>query len=175
MVQEQFEVDERYVWQLVEYFENVGVYEVRMVNRGGERGGYFGWGGGLVFCGRQQIGLCLSQDEWEYSFFDDDFFVIKEQLKKGFLEMQIKVNMWFMDFKKKIDEYFDEQEEECWWVEGSVGSSSNLFVGGRFIRDQNQMWRSVDYDWYDVDLELLSDDFVGMKFYSDGSKFILWD
>ncbi len=39
---------------------------------------------------------------------------------------------------------------------------------GRPTRDQTR--RSADYDRYDADPELLSDDFAGMKFHADGSK-----
>ncbi|KAK4678578.1 ubiquitin-binding protein cue5 [Podospora pseudoanserina] len=167
--QEQLEADERYARQLAEHFENVGAYEARTANRGGERGGNPGRGGGPVPRGRQQTGLRPSQDEREHSFLDDDLPVIKEQLKKGFLETQTKVNTWFTDFKKKIDEHFDEQEEERRRAEGSAGSSSNPLAGGRPTRDQNQTRRSADYDRYDADPELLSDDFAGMKFHSDGT------
>ncbi|KAK0674706.1 hypothetical protein QBC41DRAFT_213084 [Cercophora samala] len=166
--QEQLEADERYARQLAEHFENVGAYEARTANRG-ERGSYPGQGrggGGPAPRGRQQTGLRPSQDEREHSFLDDDLPVIKEQLKKGFLETQTKVNTWFTDFKKKIDEHFDEQEEERRRAEGS---NTNPLAGGRPTRDQNQTRRSADYDRYDADPELLSDDFAGMKFRSDGT------
>ncbi|KAK7204454.1 hypothetical protein BZA70DRAFT_296226 [Myxozyma melibiosi] len=39
----------------------------------------------------------------EYSFFDDDLPIIKENLTRGFQETRSKVNEWVANFKKKID------------------------------------------------------------------------
>ncbi|KAK3989832.1 hypothetical protein QBC44DRAFT_78566 [Cladorrhinum sp. PSN332] len=154
----QLEADERYARQLAEHFENVGAYEARTANRGS--------GGAPPPRGRQQTGLRppSSDDEPEHSFIDDDLPVIKETLRKGFLETQTKVNSWFTDIKKKINETLDEQDDDP----RAQGSSSFM---GRPTRDQGQgqARRSADYDRYDADPELLSDDFAGMKFRNDGT------
>ncbi|KAK4042271.1 hypothetical protein C8A01DRAFT_44660 [Parachaetomium inaequale] len=151
--QSQLEADELYARQLAEHYENVGAYEARTSNRGqhGPRG-------------RQQTGLRPEDDPYdrEHSFIDDDLPVIKESLRKGFVETQSKVNTWFTNLKKKIDEQFDEEDERNNAQQG--GSSS---FTGRPTRDQTR--RSADYDRYDADPELLSDDFAGMKFHSDGT------
>ncbi|KAK4189979.1 hypothetical protein QBC35DRAFT_491646 [Podospora australis] len=161
--QEQLEADERYARQLAEHFENVGSYEARTSNRGNGGGR-----GAPMPRGRQQTGLNpQTQEEREHSFLDDDLPVIKETLQKKFVETQSKVNTWFTDFKKKIDEHFDEQEEERQRQE-QQGASSSSFMG-RPTRDQAQVRRSADYDRYDADPQLLSDDFAGMKFHSDGT------
>lgn len=148
----QLEADEEYARRLAEHYENVGAYEARTSNRapGMPRG-------------RQQTGLKPNElyDDREHSFLDDDLPVIKESLRKGFVETQSKVNEWFTTLKKKFDEGLLEDEDE----RRAQGSSSFI---GRPTRDQTR--RSADYDRYDADPELLSDDFAGMKFRSDGSK-----
>ncbi|AEO71379.1 uncharacterized protein THITE_2123662 [Thermothielavioides terrestris NRRL 8126] len=149
----QLEADERYARQLAEHYESVGAYEARTANRDYR-------GGGRVPRGRQQTGLSPADDgEREHSFIDDDLPVIKESLRKGFMETQAKVNTWFTNLKKKIDEQFDDEDERP-----DQGRSSFM---GRPTR--NQARRSADYDRYDADPELLSDDFAGMKFHSDGT------
>ena len=151
--QSQLEADEEYARRLAEHYDSVGAYEHRTANTrnyGASRGG------------QQATGLRPDQlhDDREHSFLDDDLPVIKESLLKGFAETQTKVNSWVTALKKKIDEQFDEDDERN-------GQGSNSFIG-RPTRDQSR--RSADYDRYDNDPELLSDDFAGMKFNSDGSK-----
>jgi len=151
--QSQLEADEEYARRLAEHYENVGTYEARTANNrdpGAPRG-------------RQQTGLSPNapDDDREHSFLDDDLPVIKESLRKGFVETQSKVNTWFTQLKKKLDEQFDEDDDT------RQGQGSSSFMG-RPTRDQTR--RSADYDRYDADPELLSDDFAGMKFNSDGSK-----
>ena len=160
--QSQLEADELYARQLAEHYENVGSYEARTSNQhraGGGRGG-----AGAMPRGRQQTGLGPQDDPYdrEHSFIDDDLPVIRESLRKGFVETQSKVNTWFTNLKKKIDEQFDEEDEQ-----NRQQGTNNAFLG-RPTREQAR--RSADYDRYDADPELLSDDFAGMKFHSDGSK-----
>ena len=159
--QSQLEADELYARQLAEHYENVGAYEARTSNRSHPSGGR---GRGEIPRGRQQTGLGPHDDpdDREHSFLDDDLPVIKESLRKGFVETQSKVNTWFTNLKKKIDEQFDEEDEHH-----RQNQASNAFLG-RPTREQAR--RSADYDRYDADPELLSDDFAGMKFHSDGSK-----
>ncbi|KAK1761324.1 CUE domain-containing protein 5 [Echria macrotheca] len=146
----QLEADEEYARRLAEHYENVGAYEERTSNNRGP---------GIR--GRQQTGLNPNRlyDDREHSFLDDDLPVIKESLRKGFVETQSKFNTWFTNIKKKVEEQFDEDDERH-------GQSSNPLMG-RPTRDQTR--RSADYDRYDADPELLSDDFAGMKFNSDGT------
>ncbi|KAK3387059.1 hypothetical protein B0H63DRAFT_469027 [Podospora didyma] len=150
--QAQLEADERYARQLAEHFDNVGQYEARTANNmrtGAPRA-------------RQQQPPPRRSDEndREHSFLDDDLPVIKEGLRKGFVETQTKFNTWFTTLKKKIDETFDEQDEQ------RQGQGSSSFIG-RPTRDQSR--RSAEYDRYDADPELLSDDFAGMQFNNDGT------
>ena len=153
---DQLEADEMYARRLAEQYENSGAYEARTSSRGS--------GGGGMPRGRQQTGLKPNElyDDREHSFLDDDLPVIKESLKKGFMETQTKVNSWFNNLKKKIDEQFDEGDEA---QQGGQGAAA---FAGRPTRNQSR--RSAEYDRYDADPEVLSDDFGGLKFNSDGSK-----
>lgn len=155
--QSQLEADEAYARRLAEHYESAA-YEARTSNRRdlpGSRPGRPGGRGG-------QTGLKPNElyDDREHSFIDDDLPVIQEQLKKGFQETQVKVNSWFKDLKKKFDEQFDE------------GGSSSQQGGQRFGGNGSgeSARRSRDYERYDADPEMLSDDFAGMKFHGDGSK-----
>lgn len=159
--QSQLEADEAYARQLAQHYESQSAtYEARTANRGP----------GNPPRRRQQTGLNPNElhDDRDHSFIDDDLPVIQEQLKKGFQETQTKVNTWFKDIKKKFDEQFDENEAQ---------SSSQQQHGGRgpFAGrgSGESSRRSRDYERYDADPELLSDDFAGMKFHSDGSKYKL--
>lgn len=155
--QSQLEADEAYARQLAQHYENQSAaYEARTANRGPANQPRQ----------RQQTGLKPNElyDDREHSFIDDDLPVIQEQLKKGFQETQTKVNSWFKDIKKKFDEQFDENEGSSSHQQGGRGP----FMG-RGSGESSR--RSRDYERYDADPELLSDDFAGMKFRSDGSKY----
>ncbi|EWG50386.1 hypothetical protein FVEG_09625 [Fusarium verticillioides 7600] len=138
----QLEADELYARQLAEHYDNVGAYESRTANRGQRQGQR----------GRDEWG-----DDREHSFIDDDLPVIRENLRKGFFETQEKVNGWITNIKKKIEENFDESEEQT------------QRQGEPFRRPGESSRRSGDYDRYDADPQVLSDDFAGMKFSSDGT------
>ena len=154
--QSQLEADEIYARQLAQHYENVGAYESRTSNRGPA----------YPPRPRQQTGLKPNElyDDREHSFIDDDLPVIQENIKKGFIETQTKVNSWFTNLKKKFDEQFDEEE-------GTQHRPSGPFAG-RQSADSTR--RSRDYERYDADPELLSDDFAGMKFHGDGSESMLY-
>lgn len=151
----QLDADEAYARQLAQHYENQSAaYEARTANRGP----------GSTHQ-RQQTGLKPNElyDDRDHSFLDDDLPVIQEQLKKGFQETQVKVNSWFKDLKKKFDEQFDEEGEPSTQQQAGRGHSTGRGSGDSSLR-------SRDYERYDADPELLSDDFAGMKFHSDGSK-----
>lgn len=151
--QSQLEADEEYARQLAQQYENVGSYEARTSSRSAP--------GGYSSRPRQETGLKPNEMyDKEHSFLDDDLPVIKENLRKGFLETQTKVNSWFNNLKKRIDEEFTEEDDER--------RQQRTQMGPRQGGDRNR--RSGDYDRYDADPELLSDDFAGMRFHQDGSK-----
>ncbi|EAW07905.1 CUE domain-containing protein [Aspergillus clavatus NRRL 1] len=96
-------------------------------------------------------------EEREYSFFDDDLPVIRENLRKGFLETQSKVNSWVQNLKKRID---GEDLEE----ESSSGRGYGETQGYNRPRRSGDMGRrSGDRERYDADPQLLSDDFSALE------------
>lgn len=152
----QLEADELYARQLAEHWENVGAYEQRTSNRG--------QGGARS---RQQPGQGQGQgDEREHNFFEDDLPVIQEKLKQGFVETQGRFNSWFGTMKKRFDEEFAENDDDQ--VRTRPGQGHEQFPGPRPGQASR---RSGDYERYDADPQVLSDDFAGMRFNPDGSRF----
>lgn len=151
----QVEADELYARQLAEHYDNAA-YEARTQNRDGEQPHR-----------RQATGLKPNEMyDREHSFVDDDLPVIKENLRKGFLETQTKVNSWFNQLKKRIDGEYDSEEDES-------QSSRHNQPGSSSRRSAEAGRRSTDYDRYDADPHVLSDDFAGVKLNPDGSKSIM--
>lgn len=138
----QLEADELYARQLAEHYDNVGAYEARASNRPR----------------RTRQPQRLDEEDREHSFFDDNLPVIRENLRKGFLETQTKVNGWIENLRKKIEENFDESEE----AGQRPGQSSR--------RSGEASRRSGDYERYDADPQVFSDDFAGIKLSTDGCK-----
>ncbi|GME24514.1 Cue domain-containing protein [Neofusicoccum parvum] len=107
-----------------------------------------------------------SEEDREHSFFDDDLPVIQENIKKGFLETQSKVNNWVTGFMKKLD---GEDEDET--RPGQSGSSQNRrqnFGPSQSdqlygIRRSAEGRRSADRERYDSDPRVLGDDFSGLE------------
>jgi hypothetical protein len=149
----QVEADELYARQLAEHYDNVGAYESRTSNRNDGQRARQGPQGG------QRGQHDWNEDDREHSFLDDDLPVIRDNLRKGFQETQTKVNGWIDFMKKKIEENFDESEEQ------------HQRQGEPFRRSGEASRRSGDYERYDADPEVLSDDFAGMKFSADGSRY----
>lgn len=162
--QSQLEADELYARQLAQHYENVGAYEDRTSHRPA----------------RQQTGLDPSRNyhgrddssrEPERNFMDDELPVIRENLRKGFQETQKTVNTWFQTIKKRIDEEFSDEPQQQTQQGVGRGQSSQAgygqYRGGRANADASR--RSGDYERYDADPQVLSDDFAGMKFNNDGT------
>lgn len=133
----QLEADELYARQLAEHYDNVGNYEARTSNR------------------QQPRHRADAAEEREYSFMEDDLPVIRDNLRQGFKETQTTVNSWINTLKKRIEENFDESEDQQHHGQ----------------RPGEPSRRSGDYD---ADPQVLSDDFAGMRFGADGSKFMRW-
>lgn len=147
----QLEADEQYARQLAEHYGGHGEDATRATSRGI---------GGQPR--RQQTGMRPNEEEDNRTFFDDDLPIIKENLKKGFLETQSKVNGWITNLRKKID-----GEDEDGSPQGyNAGGSSNQYRGRR-SGDGRQ---SGDYGRYDADPQVLSDDFAGIQLNPDGSE-----
>ena len=85
----------------------------------------------------------------------DDLPVIRENLRKGFLETQSKVNSWVANFKKKLDgDETDEQSHE---------DHEQPSPYGRPRRSGDMGRRSGDRERYDADPQLISDDFSALE------------
>lgn len=147
----QLEADERYARQLAEHYDNVGAYEGRTSSRGQAPR-------------RQATGLKPNEMyDREHSFLDDDLPVIRDNLRKGFQETQKTVNTWFTSIKKKIDDAMDEEAEE----HERARQQDRM---GTYTQKGETSRRSNDYDRYDADPQVLSDDFAGIRLHPDGSK-----
>ncbi|CAI4218197.1 unnamed protein product [Parascedosporium putredinis] len=84
----------------------------------------------------------------------------------GFFETQTKVNSWITNFKKKIDDAFEEEEAER-QKQQQQQQQQHLAYGRRPGESSR---RSGDYDRYDADPQLITDDFAGMKLAADGTS-----
>ncbi|KAH8687817.1 hypothetical protein BGZ60DRAFT_425676 [Tricladium varicosporioides] len=151
--QSQLEADEQYARQLAEHYGGVGSYGPRTTSRGNPQA-------------RQQTNLKPNEMyEEEHSFIDDDLPIIKENLRKGFLETQSKVNSWITNLKKKIDGDDDEGGPSHTQGYGNSGTQYSR-TGSRRSGDGRQ---SGDYGRYDADPHVLGDDFAGIQLNDDGS------
>jgi hypothetical protein len=97
-------------------------------------------------------------DDREHSFFDDDLPVIRENIRKGFLETQSKVNTWVQNFKKKLDGEDDEPRPAEGYTHGYAESQTY----NRPRRSADLSRRSGDRERYDADPQLLGDDFSAL-------------
>ncbi|KAI1275788.1 hypothetical protein F5Y07DRAFT_400098 [Xylaria sp. FL0933] len=148
----QMEADELYARQLADHYDNAGAYEARTMNRGPGTQNR-----------RQATGLKPNEMyDREHNFIDDDLPVITENIRKGFLETQTKVNSWFTNLKKKIDGEYDSDEDE-------TQPSKHRPHGGPGRRSGEGSRQSTDYHRYDADPQVLSDDFSGMRLNPDGT------
>ena len=86
-------------------------------------------------------------EDRERSFIDDDLPVIRDNIRKGFLETQSKFNSFITNLKKKIDDE-DEDVPPPPPPRRPTGSA-----GGR---------RSGDHARYDADPQVLGDDFTAL-------------
>ena len=99
----------------------------------------------------------------------DDLPVIRENLRKGFLETQSKVNSWVTNFKKRLDG--DDEEEQS-----SSQDHEQPASYGRPRRSADMARRSGDRERYDADPQVLGDDFSALELRdSEGSySFPAW-
>ncbi|OCK78043.1 hypothetical protein K432DRAFT_418238 [Lepidopterella palustris CBS 459.81] len=122
---------------------------------------------------RQDTGLKPNElyGDKEHSFFDDDLPVIKENVRKGFIETQSKVNKWITDFRKKLD---GDEEEEGDVAQPSSSrpsrqnygpSQSDQLYGIRKSAEHTR--RSGDRERYDADNRVLGDDFEALELRDD--------
>ena len=156
----QLEADELYARQLAQHYENVGAYEARTANTPPRQ---------TRRQPQQQqqqqrpMQTGTGEEDREYSFMDDELPVIRENLKKGFAETQTKVFGLIQQFKKKIDETFEEGEGSG---RQNAGAQAGLWGGQGGSGSVGR--RSNDHDRYDADPLVLGDDFSGITL-NDGT------
>ncbi|KAF2202249.1 hypothetical protein GQ43DRAFT_316349 [Delitschia confertaspora ATCC 74209] len=121
---------------------------------------------------RKETGLKPNElyDDREHSFFDDDLPIIKENVRKGFLETQSKVNKWITDFKRKIDGDDDDDDyatsSHLQQQRRDYGpSQSDQLYGIR--KSSEQARRSADRERYDTDNRMLGDDFEALELHDN--------
>lgn len=90
----------------------------------------------------------------------DDLPVIRDNIKKGFLETQSTVNKWVNSLKKKIDGE-DEDGFSGRPAPAAQGYVPQQQYGGR--RSSELGRRSADQERYDADPQVLGDDFTGLQ------------
>lgn len=101
----------------------------------------------------------------------DDLPVIRENVMKGFLDTQNKVNKWITDFKKRIDGDEDDPYRGPPRMDSpprrqNFGSSQSEQMYG--IRKSADMGRkSTDKERYDADPHVLGDDFTALELRDD--------
>jgi CUE domain len=103
------------------------------------------------------------EEEREYSFLDDDLPLIRENIRKGFLETQSTVNKWVTNFKKKLDGDDDESftGQPARPAQGVQAGSQGYTNYGR--RSSEMARRSADRERYDADPQVLGDDFSTLE------------
>lgn len=106
------------------------------------------------------------EDKDRPSFFDEDLPVIKENIKKGFIETQTKVTGWFNEFKKRIDGESPETSPPA----SARTSAQYSRAGSR--GQQRGGYDTTTRPSYDADPKVLSDDFTHLKM-APGSECML--
>ncbi|KAL9104675.1 MAG: hypothetical protein Q9163_000418 [Psora crenata] len=100
------------------------------------------------------------EEDRGHSFIDDDLPLIRENIKKGFLETQSTVNKWVANLKKKIDGEDDDDFDQRPAPTVQGYASQNQYDGRRSSEFGR---RSADRERYDADPQLLGDDFAGLE------------
>ena len=91
----------------------------------------------------------------------DDLPVIRDNIKKGFLETQTRMNSFFTTIKKKFEESSDDEEPP----------PPPPRKGQQYGRGSTEYGRkSADHDRYDADPELIGDDFTGLRLHDEEAR-----
>ena len=90
--------------------------------------------------------------------------VIRDNIKKGFLETQSKVNSWVTNLRKKIDGDDDDDDDgyQGHPVQPRTGNSARPPPQQYGRRSGDIERRSVDRDRYDADPQVFGDDFTNL-------------
>ncbi|KAF3480279.1 CUE domain-containing protein 5 [Arthroderma uncinatum] len=150
--QSQLEDDERYARQLAEHYS------------GSDRQRGFPqspWEHGPA-SGQRGTGLKPNElYDREHSFIDDDLPIIKENIRKGFLETQSRVNTWVENFKKRLDGEESDEDAQHGHRQRQYTNAHN--DQGYPNRRSTEHRRSVDRERYDADPHVLGDDFSSLE------------
>jgi len=90
----------------------------------------------------------------------DDLPVIRDNIRKGFLETQSKVNSWVQNFRKRLDGDEDDDQPTS---DGYPQSPGETPTYGRARRSGDSVRRSGDRERYDADPQVLGDDFSALE------------
>lgn len=99
----------------------------------------------------------------------DDLPVIRDNIKKGFLETQSTVNKWVNSLKKKIDGE-DEDDFQGRPAQPAQGNAQQRQYSGRTSSEFGR--RSADRERYDADPKVLGDDFTGLELRDSEGMFL---
>ncbi|MCJ1415845.1 ubiquitin-binding protein cue5 [Xylographa parallela] len=161
--QSQLEADEQYARQLAEHYNGTETYGGPPRSSSRDQRARHG--------ARSNRDTSLKpneiyDDDREHSFIDDDLPVIRDNIRKGFIETQSKVNSFINSLKKRID---GEDEEGSFRppARTATGYSSGQIqqYGGRRSGDVGR--RSGDRDRYDADPQVLGDDFATLHLHDE--------
>lgn len=92
--------------------------------------------------------------------------VIRDNIKKGFLETQSKVNSWVTNLKKKIDGEDDDEDFQGKFPPAATGYSAGgprQSSFGRKSGDYSRRGTDHDTNNYDADPQVLGDDFTNLQ------------
>ena len=91
--------------------------------------------------------------------------ILKDNIKKGFLETQSTVNKWVNSLKKKID---GEDGDDFQGRPPQQGYPAQQQFAGRRSNEYGR--RSADRERYDADPQVLGDDFAGLQMRDNEGK-----
>ncbi|KAG8528099.1 uncharacterized protein KY384_007015 [Bacidia gigantensis] len=152
--EDQLAADERYARQLAEHYNGADSYGTapQQQRRGQPQ--------------RQERPPPNQYDDEdrEHSFFDDDLPVIRDNIKKGFLETQNNFNKWVTTLKKKIDGEDEDDFQKAPAVPAQNYTQPNTY-GSR--RSSEFGRRSTDRERYDADPQVIGDDFAGLHLHDN--------
>jgi hypothetical protein len=105
----------------------------------------------------------------------DDLPVIRDNIRKGFLETQSKVNSWVQNFKKRLDGEEEDENENRHSSDGYLQSYGDTQTYGRPRRSGDSARRSGDRERYDADPQVLGDDFSALELRdAEGSEWSIY-
>jgi CUE domain len=145
--QSQLESDEMYARQLHEHYSNASRQQRQNLDPSQQT--------------RRQ--RRQGEEDREYSFLDDDLPMIRDNIRKGFLETQSTVNKWVTNFKKKLDG----EDDEAFSSQPARPGQAYQAGGHGYLnygrRSSEMARRSADRERYDADPQVLGDDFSTLE------------